>query len=295
MSLLLIVCASATAQTNRQGATAFPKQPEVFGPGVLSTGEIYRGSFAPDGRDFYFFRKVTAGEEDYRIFVSHLTNGKWSEPERLRLGGEYSDLYPSISKDGRRMVFSSYRPAPGQQSEKPNAHIWYVDRKGDGWSEPVFIASVNKLGYYHSWIEFGFDGAVYFRRTTPDWSQKETLVSRWNGKEYTPPVPYEAVERWKGWREDVRVAGGSPGPNGEVVFLDVAARNPQTGRGASDIWVSFKKGSNWTEPKPLGPAINSAGFDLFPFFSPDGQILYFVRDFSTFYRISLKDALDSAK
>jgi len=57
----------------------------------------------------------------------------------------------------------------------------------------------------------------------------------------------------------------------------------------------LQKGNNWMEPKPPDPAINSAGFDLFPFFSPRGQTLYFVRDFSAFYRTSLKEALDSAK
>lgn len=30
------------------------------------------------------------------------------------------------------------------------------------------------------------------------------------------------------------------------------------------------------EPKPL---INKEGFDVFPFFSPDGKDMYFVRDF----------------
>lgn len=279
------------------GATSALQQaePEVFGPGVLSVGEVFRGCFMPDGRTFYFFKKVTPGQEDYRIFVARLVNGKWTEPERVSLGGDYSDLYPALSKDGKRLVFSSYRPAPGDTSAKPNAHLWYVERAGNGWGTPVFITAVNKLGHYHSWVEFGPDGAIYFRRATPDWSSSQTLLARWNGEEFTTPVPYEAAERWKGWRADVRAGGGSPGPDGNVVFLDVATRNPKTGRGASDIWISFKQGNVWTEPKPLGPKINSDGYDVFPFFSPDKKTLYFVRDFTTFYRIPLKAALATAK
>ncbi|MBL8203186.1 MAG: PD40 domain-containing protein [Blastocatellia bacterium] len=268
---------------------------ELFGGGVLSVGEVYRGSFMPDGRTLYFFKKVTPEQEDYRIFVSHLREGKWSEPERVMLGGDYSDLYPAISKDGKRMVFSSYRPAPGDTSPKPNAHLWYVDRQGNGWGEPVFMAAANKLGHYHSWVEFGPDKAIYFRRTTPDWSANETMMTRWNGKEFAPPVPYAEAQRWKNWRSDVRVAGASPGPDGKVLFLDVATRNPKTGRGASDIWVSFKRGNDWSEPKPLGAGINSDGYDVFPFFSPDGKELYFVRDFAAFYRVRLQDALKTAQ
>ncbi|MBS1812973.1 MAG: PD40 domain-containing protein [Acidobacteria bacterium] len=268
---------------------------ELFGVGVLSVGEVYRGSFTPDGRAFYFFKKVTPEREDYRLFVSHLRAGKWSEPERVNLGGDYSDLYPAISKDGKRMVFSSFRPAPGDTSPKPNAHLWYVDRQGNGWGEPVFMAAANKLGHYHSWVEFGPDKAIYFRRTTPDWQSNEALITRWNGKEYAPPVPFAEAMRWKHWRSDLRIAGASPGPDGRVLFLDVATRNPQTGRGASDIWVSLKQGHDWAEPKPLGAGINSDGYDVFPFFSPDGKDLYFVRDFAAFYRISLRDALKSVQ
>lgn len=265
--------------------------PKVFGPGVLSVGEVYRGCFAPDGRSFYFFKKVVQGQEEYRIFVSRFARGTWTVPERMRFGGEFSDLYPAISKDGNRLVFSSYRPAPGDKSPKANAHLWYVDRKGNGWGEPVFMAAASLLGHYHSWVEFGPEGTLYFRSTTPDWQSNQTLVSRWNGREYSVPTPFAAAEQWKQWRKDLRIVGGSPGPDGKTVFLDVATRHPQTGTIASDIWVSLKKGHTWTEPKPLGAGVNSAGFDVFPFFSPDGRDLYFVRDFAAFYRISLKTAL----
>lgn len=283
---------AAVASAGTEANSSAAEQPEIFGPGVLSVGEVFRGSFAPDVRTFYFFKKVAQSPERYRIFESRIVDGQWTEPSVVDLGGEHSDLYPSISKDGKRMVFASYRPAPGDTSAKPNSHIWYVDRTKSGWGTPVFISSVNKLGHYHSWVEIGSDGDLYFRRDTPDWKLSETLTSRWNGKEYEPPVLFEAAERWKKWRPDVRVVGGSPSPDGRVIFLDVATRDAN-GRGASDIWVSFKKGDTWTEPKPLGPTINQAGYDVFPFFSPDGKDLYFVRDFKTFYRISLSKALDS--
>ena len=280
-------------------------KPEVFGAGVLSAGEVYRGCFAPDGRTFYFFKKV--GEpEQFRIFDSHRTGGMWTAPRRVVLGGEFSDLYPAISRDGSRLVFSSYRPIPGTTPghsdgtanglgpTKPNAHLWYADRKGDGWGSPVFMVKASTFGYYHSWVQFGDDGHLYFRRTTPDWSRTQTMTSEWSGREYDTPRPYDGAERWKGWRADINVVGGAPGPGGNTVFLDVATRNPTTGRGASDIWVSIRQGDTWTEPRKLGAGINSNGYDVFPFFSPDGLELYFVRDFATFYRIPLREALRSA-
>lgn len=285
------LCAVASpAQSPAQSAA-----PTLFGAGVLSVGEVYRGCFALDGRAFYFFKKVTPQQEDYRIFVARLVKGQWSEPVRVKLGGDFSDLYPALSKDGKRMVFSSYRPVPGDTSAKPNAHLWSVDRQGDGWGEPVLLTQANQLGHYHSWVEFGADKMLYFRRTTPDWNRTVTLRARWNGSTYGAPEPFAEVERWRNWRSDVRVAGGSPGPDSNVIFLDVGTRNPTTGRGASDIWVSFRQGQEWAEPKPLGAGVNSAGYDVFPFFSPNGKELYFVRDFAAFYRIPLKVALQSVR
>lgn len=290
---LILVAATWVFAQNKQHLVEKKTAPQIFAPETISVGNVYRGSFSPDGKTFYFFKNVTQGQEDYRIFASKLAGGKWTEPVRLNLGGDYSDLYPSISKDGKRMIFASYRPAPGETSAKPNAYLWYVDKKGENWGTPVFMTVVNKLGYYHSWAEIAPDGKIYFRQTSPDWKVNQTFVSSWNGKEYTSPILFEPVERWKKWREDVRIVGGSLSPDGKVLFLDVAVRNPQTGKGASDIWVSLKKGNDWTEPKPLGKEINADGFETFHFFSPNGKELYFVRDFNTFYKINLKTAIDS--
>jgi hypothetical protein len=265
---------------------------EVVAPGILSAGEVYRGTFMPDGGTLYFFKKTGSGET-YRIFSSTRGAGGWATPAVVGLGGEFSDLYPAISRDGRRLAFSSYRPVPGHGGEKPSAHLWIADRTATGWSTPVFLARASSLGHYHSWVEFGFDGALYFRRTSPDWTQTVTMRAAPDGDAFGPPAPYADVERWKGWRADVRVAGGAPGPDGRLMFLDVATTNPATGRDASDIWVSLRRGGAWTEPRRLGAGVNSAGYDVFPFVTPDGRDLYFVRDFATFHRLPLAQALAS--
>lgn len=283
---IVVLCVAAAVQRPE------PARLEVLAPGVLSAGEVYRGAFTPDGGTLYFFKK-TGRAETYRIFSSSRTAVGWATPAVVDLGGEFSDLYPAISRDGRRLVFSSYRPVPGRGSEKPNAHLWAAERTPAGWSTPVFLARASALGHYHSWVEFGFDGALYFRRTTPDWTRTVTMRAAPDGDGYAEPVPYTDVERWKGWRHDVRVVGGAPGPGGRLVFLDVATTNPATGRDASDIWVSQRRGTAWTEPRPLGAGVNTDGYDVFPFVSPDGRDLYFVRDFATFHRLPLAQALAS--
>lgn len=270
---------------------AFEPRPKLISEDPTVNGDVFRGSVSPDGNSLYFFRKMDPRAEDYRIFRTDRRDGKWSPAVRVNLGGEHSDLYPSISRDGNLMVFASYRKAPGDASEKPNAHIWLTKRVGDGWSEPELVENVNRLGWYHSWVEFGPDGSIHFRRTSPDWSQTETLVARPNGNGFSAPVPFEPVTRWQGWRKDVDVEGGSPGPNGELVFLNVRSRDPFSGRLATDIWVTRKGDGRWSEPKPLGPTINLAGIDLFQFFSKDGRTMYFIRDFDRIYSFPMDEVM----
>ncbi|REJ75615.1 MAG: hypothetical protein DWQ47_09095 [Acidobacteria bacterium] len=270
---------------------AFEKRPQLISDHPSLNGSAYRGTLDPDGNSLYFFRKMDPRAEDYRIFRTDRKNGKWTPAVQVDLGGDHSDLYPSISRDGKRMVFASYRKAPGDTSDKPNSHIWMAEKTGAGWGEPTLVENVNRLGWYHSWVEFGPDGSIHFRRTSPDWSQTETLVARPDGDSFRPPAPFEPVKKWQGWRQDVDVEGGTPGPTEDLVFLNVRSRDPASGRLATDIWVTRRDNGEWTEPEPLGPTINLGGIDLFQFFSKDGSTMYFVRDFERIYSFPMADVM----
>jgi hypothetical protein len=277
-----------------------PSRAEPLAPALADSGRLFRGALTPDGRELYFVRKATGDprEEDYRIFVSRLADGAWGPGERVTLGGEYSDLYPVVSPDGRRLIFTSYRPIPGDTSSHPNAGLWYATREGMGpdasWGRPVPIRGATEPGSYHSQPVFVGDRLV-FRRTSADWKTTRTLVSRWDGHEYGPPVPYPAVERWIGWRKDLYVWGGSPSPDERAVVLEVSRVDPASGkRQPADLWLSRRRGDAWSEPRPLGAGVNLAGaMDNFPVVSADGCELVFVRDFTRFYRVSLRRAASS--
>ena len=47
------------------------------------------------------------------------------------------------------------------------------------------------------------------------------------------------------------------------------------GRGEYDLFVSFRCGSRWTEPRALGAGVNSPGWDFGGRFSPDGRTFFF--------------------
>lgn len=47
----------------------------------------------------------------------------------------------------------------------------------------------------------------------------------------------------------------------------------------------------WSVPRPLVGGVNTEVAENFPFYSPDGRTLYFVRDFAEFCRVPLEVAL----
>ena len=266
-----------------------PTTAVVFAPGTVSVegGNVFRGAFSPDGREFWFFRKVTEGEEDYRIFVSRRTEeAGWGQPEKVLLGGEYSELYPSISPDGGRMVFASYRPIPGDTSDHPNAHLWYVDRNPDGsWGTPVFMSAPSTLANYDNNPRFRPDGSIEFGSTTPDWSTNTRHVTRWAGTRYVPAEPDTTLNAWSEWSDDVVVSHVTLSPDGALAIFDVRHRNEE-GLGTSDLWFSRLEDGDWSDPEPLEGGVNTPeDFENFAVFTPDGRELLFVRGFHLYWRI----------
>ena len=272
-------------------ATA-PTWATAFAPNLSDSARLFRGTFAPDGRTLYYFRKVTLGTEDYRILVSRRTRDGWSPGERLDLGGDYSDLYPSVSPDGKRLVFASYRPAPGDTSAHRNAYLWYAERKGAGWGPPRFIAEAAQFGMYHSGPLIAADYSIRFSRTSADWRTKWSMVMRWDGKAYRAAEPVGGAdpgERWRDWRPvQLHVWGGQLAPGGNLAILDISSIDPRGRRAPAQVWVSAKHGEDWSEPVPAGGGVNGNGGTNFVTFHPGGCSILFVRNFTQFETVSLE-------
>lgn len=296
--LAAFACAAAVVANAQQAScAAAPPVAIEFAPHLADSTKLFRGQFSPDGRELYYFKKVTPGQEDYRIFVSRLQNGTWSAPDRLLVAGEVSELYPTLSPDGRRLVFSSYQPVPGDTSSHPNAHLYVAERRGSGWGTPVLQRTASRIGWYHSGPVVQPDNSVHFMITSPDWRTAISMRSEWNGSEYGPATTYSEAERWRDWQRDrMQVWGAQPTSQDSVMLVFVSERKPGGGIRPADIYASFRRADGWTEPRPLGAGVNTPeAVENFAFLSSDGCELLFTRGFSRFYHVSLTAALAAAR
>ncbi len=262
-----------------------PADVEPFAPDVIPGRNAYRGWLAPSGRAFYWFEKMSDDAEEYRIFASHRIGGRWTPPKRVNLGGEHSDLYPTISPDGQMLVFASYRPVLGHESAA-SANLWYAERERAGWGEPRPIAAGVAEGYVTK-PAFAADGALHFKITSPDWRTTRWFSTRHADGQWGEAAPEVGLEPWLDWVGEGRhLYDRIFAPNGSLAILEVAPRRDD-GRPTLevDLFVTFPTEDGWTRPRALSAGVNSPATENFPFFSSDGRALYFVREFATFHRV----------
>ncbi|MDB5024390.1 MAG: OmpA family protein [Mucilaginibacter sp.] len=62
--------------------------------------------------------------------------------------------------------------------------------------------------------------------------------------------------------------------DGKVIFF--TGCNRPDGLGRCDIYITQKKGNNWSKPYDVSPPVNTAGWESQPSISSDGRTLYFV-------------------
>ena len=288
MSLIFAAAVTAGLALAPPPAAGHAAEPlvEVFAPASGPAGTLFQGSFSPDGEEFYFFRKI--GEpEDYRLYRTVRRGGEWSDAEQIE--SAYSDLYPSISPDGRRLVFVSYRPLPGRTLAEHATTLWQrvrTDRTQE-WGPPAPVQEATPPDRYVSTLVHRADGSICFRSHSLDYRTTTHNCAAPKGDGYSAPRADDALETWRTrLPEGARLAGGTLSRDGRVIALEVVTGSQATGDFNADIWVSRlpEGASTWTSPVPLPASVNTPGFENFIVFGP-GDDLYFVRDFSTYHRV----------
>ena len=249
------------------GQTPPGSQPELFAPGVISTGLAELNSvFTPDGGEFYYAVDIGL---DWVIMVTRQTDTGWAAPEAASFTRGHSGVDLCISTDGQRLLFCSDRPRPGADARGP-MDIWMVERTPEGtWSEPVNLETVNSdsAEFYPTLTN---DGTLYFvSRREGGLGGSDIYLSRLVDGEYTAPENAGPVLNTPGFEGDTFVA-----PDESYIILNSRGHDP--GPGSGSLFISYRgEDGTWSPPRSLGEVMNADRSDFCPMMSPDGQYFFF--------------------
>lgn len=233
------------------------ESPQLLAPDLIASSLVeFNGTFTPDGKLFFYTSDIP--NQGLITFTKMKEDGSWTAPAIASFSGIYSEYDPIFSPDGTRLYFSSRRPTEFYEN-KTKSNIWWVQKKGTEWSEPVLIPLAEEDLYYNSLTN---SGAIYFNI----WSSGKIFKASPQGTSYQIDTLPEHLQAG-GKIVDPFIA-----PN-ENFMLFRGYGEDSFGRG--DLYISFQVNGEWTARQNLGKPINSEGQESCPSVTPDGQFLVF--------------------
>jgi Tol biopolymer transport system component len=243
--------------------------PELFAPGIISLGyHEHHVAISPDGMEMYYTIFSTNPMRAMIMYTKNL-NGMWTIPSIAPFSDSGMNLHPSFSSDGKKLFFCSTRSLSKKNNSKNNADIWFVERKGNSWSEPVNAGYLINTEFEESSPFVDAAGTLFFE------SNRNTNKADWDI--YKSDLKEGSYQKAEKLPFPINTENGEYGPciSPDGNYLLFYSDRPGT-YGESDIYVSFKrKDGEWDEPINLGEKINSKYYDWSPGISPDGKYIFF--------------------
>ncbi len=205
---------------------------------------------------------VLASAQDWDFGVLEKLSGN--------INTECDEVFPLLSPDGRTLYFTRALCEQNRGGKFTGTDIWTsrYDPTILDWGRSNNDVALNDQGN-SSAIGMNETGDVlYMLRTT---STKRPpgiyLAGKMNDSWARPRlVPVEGLE-------PDEFLGAYVSPDQTVMIISM---NGPASRGREDLYISLKnEKGEWTKPRNMGATINSTGFEMSPFLSPNKRRLYF--------------------
>lgn len=245
--------------------------PELFAPGVVSTGMFTRDvAISQDGKEIYYC--VALGNYTYStILYSKEVNGTWTAPEIVPFSGGpgIMDFEPALSFDGSKLYFLSTRPDGNEPAGDQD--IWMVERQGDSWGIPQNLGEPVNTDGGEFFPSLTNDGTLYFTRNEKGSNLNQIYRSRWADGAFQEPELLPSQVNCGSNRFNAFIAP-------DESYLIVPAVGKSDAFDGVDYYIVFRDSQDrWSEPVNLGEKINldnARGWS--PYVSPDGKYFFFM-------------------
>ncbi|RDY57742.1 TolB family protein [Flagellimonas nanhaiensis] len=233
---------------------------------LTTSGVEYGGSLSMKNGEI-FYTRATEDFSERQITRSRFVNGIFSEPERVKIGGEYytdaSDV--QITENGDYLYFKMRGNVPDDVSRR-DGNIWRSKSENGVWSKAELLPSEinSELSEYYPMITNS--GNLYFSREYEDTSY-DIYVSRFeDGK-------YQEAERLPN-HINTNLLESDAYVSPDETYMVFVRMYAEEGLGVSDLYISFQEDNAWSHPKNMR-SLNSNGVDGSPFVTADGKYLIF--------------------
>ncbi len=219
-----------------------------------------------DGNEIYFTLDSYKSEIGAIAFIKK-QGEDWSAPEIVSFSGNYRDLEPALSQDGKTMYFASNRPIHNDSISAKDYDIWFVDRTENGWSEPQNIGETINTSHNEFYPSIANNGNLYFTSDRPTEIGRENIyVSEYIDESYTEPIPLGENINSKFYEFNAFIA-----PDESFLIFSTIRRGE--GLGGGDLYISFNQ-NGWQKAQPL-QFVNTKYLDFCPFVDTTSGLLYF--------------------
>lgn len=189
------------------------------------------------------------------------------------INSKFNEICPVVSPDGQKLYFTRWKH-PENLGTNKNQDIWVSNWQSNRtWSKAsLFSAPINN------------DENNAVCGITPN--GKTLLLNNIYGKDGTMEkgVSFSFLLRTGEWsfpkalklvnfKNKSEFSEYTLAPDGKVLLMTTETKDSYGGK---DIYVSFlNSDDSWSEPKNIGPVVNSGEAESTPFIAPDGVTMYF--------------------
>lgn len=181
------------------------------------------------------------------------------------------EIMPLVSTDGKSLYFARAACNVNTGGEGAGSDIWQSEfnTQTKEWSRPRNTVSVFNDKGHNAVVGISADGqTIYQLNTSAGRRIKGVYFSKKSNDKWSQPE-LEPID----FLETEEYFGLYVSPDFKTI---VASMKSEDGAGEEDLYVSRKNGAGvWSKPLNLGSVINTIGFEISPFLTPDTKRIYF--------------------
>jgi Tol biopolymer transport system component len=253
------------------GQTPPGMTPEIFAPGIISTGKHeLMLSFTPDGKELFY---VLDGAPHNVIVCMKEKNNKWTTPQVVSFSGQYHSEF-TLAPDGNKIVFCSRQPLDGSNEPLKINIARFVTRTKSGWSSATPLESLSKSGTAAYPSISLYENVFFYSEREEGLGKDDIWMSRYIDGKYLEPENLGASINTDHIEVDPFIAPDES----YLIFC-----RKDDGFGGFDLYISYKKSDgSWTKAINMGEKINSTYHDVCPVVTLDGNYFSFSSNRTTF-------------